>query len=1196
MELNFRTEDEERELRINDEHRLSIKEYNKQEALKILEDAGISQTNPFYNQYLALTMANVHIAKLFAVYNPDIQNMFAETLKNPNLTPEQYANISKTFRHTFYSEQLKHAEGSTHEENDANFEDVTKELKKTIETGIKMRKELKTFFPKVFSPNDKSVSRLYVDIPPELLEISAIHIIRKITSEYNDFIDFDKDNNKFIVDNQLIGPQIFFNSKIKLLKRFKPDTFEIDDTELFEIIKTADFKKLQELKKNRGINKNKTNISLINAFDDKFIFYEVTKLLKNKKISKENIEEIFNKLQENYSKNAQIISKESEKDTLDYTDSVDYTDTVMFSISPYDLATQSTFRTWKSCMHLAGLNQHYVDDSIGAGSIVVYAFSSSNPHQMVSRLLIHPYTNDKGEIAYKVNNRIYGKENLALRKIVDVFIKEYLNKDKDGIFFLNKDKDDNENGYLYNDNGDLDHFTVIKYKKVDAIDLSKYVYNNELQIFDKDLSLADDIFISKDIDCIDLNNIKLPPNLKKLDLSNCKKLIIANMDLSNIEELILPENISSLNNVKLPKNLKKLDLSNCPNLELINMDLSNIEELILPHNGNISFNKVKLPQNIKKLDLSNCSDLELINMNLSNIDELILPNNISTLNNIKLSKNIKTFDLSNVSGYINVCNIDVCNINFSNLDNLILPNNIGSIANTKFPQNVDLSNVENLTVEKLMKADFSNTTSITLPKNIHNLNWIKPEYNIKKLDLSNVEDTFFFNSSANLSVLEELIFPKKSIKVYVDGAIFHKIADFKNCQCLDVKNVDFTNTEKLILPAIVSGWSNLKFSDKLKVLDMASVRVNFKEIDLPNTEKLIPPNDLKSLDEIKLPKKLKILDLSQNKAIILDNKNLSDIDEIILQNCANVHNTVFPKKVNLKKCNTIIGADFSNVEELILPEKISTLKNTKLPKNLKVLDLSNCDNIDLSGTDLSNLDMLILPKHLGSVVGTKFPKNVDMHLCEQANLYDGDFTNTEKLILPPDFRDLSQIKISDKLKVLDMSYVKNADLSNTDLSNIHQFIPPKVISSICNTIFPEKTDLSTFPDHSSFILADFSKTEELKLHYGIKKLANVKIPKNVKILDLSECTNIDFTNANLDNITKIKLPKDFDKSRLPEGLYESSEVIRKAMYEINPNLIKIDNLKKQTKDRHTEDNNLIRPIKYAIKQIQYKLRHKIDSK
>ena len=50
------------------------------------------------------------------------------------------------------------------------------------------------------------------------------------------------------------------------------------------------------------------------------------------------------------------------------------------------------------------------------------------------------------------------------------------------------------------------------------------------------------------------------------------------------------------------------------------------------------------------------------------------------------------------------------------------------------------------------------------------------------------------------------------------------------------------------------------------------------------------------------------------------------------------------------------------------------------------------------------------------------------------------------------------------------------------------------------------------------------------------------------------------------------------------------------MYEINPNLIKIDNLKKQTKDRHTEDNNLIRPIKYAIKQIQYKLRHKIDSK
>lgn len=63
---------------------------------------------------------------------------------------------------------------------------------------------------------------------------------------------------------------------------------------------------------------------------------------------------------------------------------------------------------------------------------------------MVSRLLINPYTSDKGTVAYGVNDRIYGKENLAFREVVNKVVTEKFNAGKIGAFKLN----DN----LYNDN------------------------------------------------------------------------------------------------------------------------------------------------------------------------------------------------------------------------------------------------------------------------------------------------------------------------------------------------------------------------------------------------------------------------------------------------------------------------------------------------------------------------------------------------------------------------------------------------------------------------------------------------------------------------------------------------------------------------------------------------------------------------
>ena len=75
--------DEELIFRSDNEERLNITERNKKVATNILEKAGIDKNNPLYDRYYAYTMANVHNAGRYGVYDDAIEQMFVETLKNP---------------------------------------------------------------------------------------------------------------------------------------------------------------------------------------------------------------------------------------------------------------------------------------------------------------------------------------------------------------------------------------------------------------------------------------------------------------------------------------------------------------------------------------------------------------------------------------------------------------------------------------------------------------------------------------------------------------------------------------------------------------------------------------------------------------------------------------------------------------------------------------------------------------------------------------------------------------------------------------------------------------------------------------------------------------------------------------------------------------------------------------------------------
>lgn len=412
--------------RSDNEERLVIAERNKQAAASILSQAGISEDNPLYNQYYAHTLANVHHAGRYGGYDKQIEQMFVETLQDPELSLEQYKEASKRFEAQFAEKQMQNATGSVFNEakNNTPFHEMRSILNKTTLDGVEMRNSLGTTFPKEFYDENGSLKRrLVVEIPPELMGNSAMGAIGTITKEYEN-ISFDRASNSFMVKGKPIGPEKFFKNKKELLDKFDAEKLDMSDTELLGVLQEGDYNKFLELRKNRGMKRDRRNEMLRNVLNDEVVLGEVSKKFRNTELNKQNISDVVKSVAEDFGSKAQIVRTESEKATLGGIDRV------MFSVSPADVARQSTFQDWKSCMHAVGCNHRYVDDSIGVGSIVAYGYSSDDPQKMVSRLLIHPYTSNKGTVAYGVNDRIYGKENLAFREVVNKVVTENLMQEK----------------------------------------------------------------------------------------------------------------------------------------------------------------------------------------------------------------------------------------------------------------------------------------------------------------------------------------------------------------------------------------------------------------------------------------------------------------------------------------------------------------------------------------------------------------------------------------------------------------------------------------------------------------------------------------------------------------------------------------------------------------------------------------------
>ena len=558
--------------------REQIAERNKKAAENILKQAGIEPSHPDYERYYALTLSNVHNAGRYGFYDEStgielktydetVEKMFVETLKDPEMSISQYEEATKLYRKKAIEGQQKNAAGSIFANKDESYDALVQPYNETLRSGVQMRTDKNPSFPKEFYDDSGApVKRLVVDLDAE----SAWNVVNSYADKHSDVgVSFNGEN--FEVNGQQQSPGAFFNSKARKLDKFilqvqsNPALLDLSDTELTDLIEKGDVNGLKELNKARGMardNRNKQLRELLKADPD--LLKEAGEILRVVKSEGAEFTEMVDNLSKKMKYNAELFHKETE--TGKFHAPKDDIDRIMFSVRPSDVARQSTFQDWKSCMNAVGCNHRYVDDSIGAGSIIAYGYNSKNPQKMVSRLLIHPYQNESGDVLYHTNPKIYGEYNQAFKDKVNEIVNGEFNKSTAFGRYTRAPG-------LYDDGGTQDIFRFPDGTK--ELDLSKYAdatfEGYDFSKYDKvvfgENTILRDVKLPKDVQLgknVKLCNMALPEGVTVPDGA-----VLDNVSLPNdvtlgrgvrLENMTLPEGVvvpdgAVLDNVSLPNDV-----------------------------------------------------------------------------------------------------------------------------------------------------------------------------------------------------------------------------------------------------------------------------------------------------------------------------------------------------------------------------------------------------------------------------------------------------------------------------------------------------------------------------------------------------------------------------------------------------------------------------------------------------------------
>jgi serine acetyltransferase len=1104
-ELEFRTDDIEK---------AQIRERNISLAKSIVSKVGIGTDNPNYKDFLVQTIENVHNVFRFSSYNDDSEDMIVNILKTNVENIETYKRESFSYKKFLVEQQVRNASGSTFGSG-SSYERLYQIIRETIQSGMEMRKEFGTEFPDIFYDEEGNLrERLIIEIPYEMQESSAMGMIANYARTHSG-VSFDRDENRFIVNGKPVGPEKFFRNKAEKLEKFvkqlEADNSVLDlaDEELMKVILEGDYEEFTQLRAKRGKEGDKKNVAIRNALADAQIFEDVQERLSLH--VRGNVDSFMHYLREamaDYDTKANLVRREAEKDTIENIDRI------MLTINPYDVATQSTFRDWNSCMHAVGCNHRYVDDSIGVGSIVAYGYDSSNPSKMVSRLLIHPFTNEKGEAAYSINPRIYGHENMAFRKVVESIVASKLNKGKDGIFRFNREKVSDEKGYLYDDGG-VKTIYCFRPDERGCVDFRK---NNEKSF---DLARTDISDIRKFIFAEDtrVTNIAVKENAEvefdnRLTLYNVSlgKGVKFNgegdIHLSNVESI--GEGVKISQPVYLSGNIAD------------DVDLRGIENLIIK--GNVTFGKgVKLPENFKyesncvisgnipeQIDLTGVKNITIKNAHLGENNKIISSEDTKiSLSGVSIGKG----DVFEGGGSIYISELNDIEEGVKISQPVYLSGNIAD--------NADLSGIENL----IIQGDVTFGTGVKLPENVkYESNCVISGNIPEQMDLTGVKRITIKN--AHLGENNKII-SSEDTKISLSGVSIGKGVVFEGDGRIDISRLkDMEEGVKISQPVYLLG----------NIADNA---------DLSGIENLIIQGDVTFGKGVKLPENLAIdsMDTFTIKDNIPRGMDLSNVKSLRLKNVGSVDGSIkFPKHIEIEE-KIPLNMDLLAFESMELKSIADISSGTKLPKELVLKGF-------IRSGDLSGVEKLTLVD-IEALNGVVFPKNVLVTGAVGFHSYFENIENVEyfgNVNFDDEFRNHPK-----HFKFADDVVVSGCLLSNFDFSDRENLTVQSLKKVEPGVKFPKKLEIKS--TNYNIKSADFTDVEELTIKRGNFEGEDVKFAGHVKISS-AEIDGCDFSKVDVLEIGErvsikgdIKLPEEltikgnrtkyFDFSKLKKLVIET---------------------------------------------------------
>lgn len=738
---------------------------NREQAKSTLLAAGIDENNPQYQQYYAQALSVVHSGRQFSENEAVTSQRLLSELQSPDITPQKLRDFAMSYRDEVIEKQQKNASGSIFDHKDESAAALKGPFQNTLRSGVELRRQINPDYPEIFYNDKGQLEDIILDLSAN--DNSAVSIINGTVKKYKKFnVDFDTAANQFIIKGKPVNVQKFFKGKQEQLDKFlnkimqEPESFDATDRELFEVIAAGDYAKFNELKMIRGKGGDKRNLALRNALNDEILFDRFGEELRGKPVDLQTIAENAKILSEDYGSKSSIINKESERGKISSSNedlSLNEIDRIEFSVRPSELAKQSTYQNWKSCMNAVGCNHRYVDDSIGQGSIIAYGFNSNNPQKKISRLLIHPYVDESGKTLYAVNDRLYGESNSGFVDAVHNFTNQ-LNDGKDGIFTFNNNKKAGTDG-LYNDNNLVGN-EYISIAKGD-IDFNKI--NSETDYLTIDWSQAD--------------NVRISQPKEDLDLSFAPAELLNKMDLSACE-----------GRLKISSSVwEQLDKSKMPVAAKIDKTFSYIKgnEDTLDLSG-ISEHSVALKSN--KISIESC--------------DVTLPENLENLSITgnwygKLSEfqgNLETDSPANLKQFKKLKSLTLKNGYFSDYDLKTEVEDLKLIS----PREVAIS--EKSTIKNLAIKDHSKLSSVVIFNNPELSAQIINQETFSRLSFAALDD---YNQVSSLLSKENPKLEGFGFK----GSIGDNGLDFSNCPNLkevgfiDVSNenavIDFSNCKKL---------------------------------------------------------------------------------------------------------------------------------------------------------------------------------------------------------------------------------------------------------------------------------------------------------------------------------------------------------------------------------------------------------------